>query len=262
MFSINRFFLVGLTCFLTLFSTGQVKVDKPYLKSYWTDTKYTASEPFRWQKKDWLVFSGVAATTTVLFFLDDEIQSWSQENRNEQTEFVSTYLLEPWGSGLYTFGALGALYLFEGEKGKTVALQSTKAWVLTAGATVVLKQLFHRQRPNEGAYPDPYSWHGPYALTQDNTSFPSGHTSTVFAVATVISKSYTDKKWVPWVSYSIATLTGLSRIHDNEHWASDVFVGAALGYFVGHCIVKNQSNIDWGVGIHNGKPSGSLQLHF
>jgi membrane-associated phospholipid phosphatase len=41
---------------------------------------------------------------------------------------------------------------------------------------------------------------------------------------------YQDHKWVPVVSYSIATLVGLSRIYDNAHWASDVMAGAAVGF--------------------------------
>ncbi len=33
--------------------------------------------------------------------------------------------------------------------------------------------------------------------------------------------------------YSLATIAGFSRIHDNKHWASDIFIGSAIGYFVG-----------------------------
>jgi membrane-associated phospholipid phosphatase len=41
---------------------------------------------------------------------------------------------------------------------------------------------------------------------------------------------YKNKKWVPPVAYSLATLVGLSRIYDNAHWGSDVLAGAAIGF--------------------------------
>ncbi|MDX5396302.1 MAG: phosphatase PAP2 family protein, partial [Hymenobacteraceae bacterium] len=41
---------------------------------------------------------------------------------------------------------------------------------------------------------------------------------------------YKDHKYIPVLAYSTATLVGLSRIHDNMHWTSDVLAGAAVGY--------------------------------
>ncbi len=133
--------------------------------------------------------------------------------------------------------------------------------MLTGGATVVLNQIFLRQRPNEGTYPDAYCWLGPYALTSDNTSFPSGHTSTAFAVAAVVATSY-DSWWIKGLSYGLASIAGLSRIHDNKHWASDVFVGALLGWWIGRTIVKNQSGLQWGASIGGDHLSGSVVWRF
>jgi len=48
------------------------------------------------------------------------------------------------------------------------------------------------------------------------------------------------------LAYGLATLTALSRVNDNAHWASDVFVGSAIGYFTAKAIVrrhrKNRGN--------------------
>ena len=44
----------------------------------------------------------------------------------------------------------------------------------------------------------------------------------------------------------MATLTGLSRIYNNEHWSSDVFVGAALGYFTAKSIARAHADRDGG----------------
>ena len=62
-------------------------------------------------------------------------------------------------------------------------------------------------------------------------SFPSGHTSSSFLVATITDDLYGSKIGVP--AYLLAGLTGLSRIHDNKHYLSDVIFGASLGIALG-----------------------------
>ena len=62
-------------------------------------------------------------------------------------------------------------------------------------------------------------------------SFPSGHTSSSFLVATIADDLYGSKIGLP--AYLLAGLTGLSRIHDNKHYLSDVIFGASLGIALG-----------------------------
>ena len=90
-------------------------------------------------------------------------------------------------------------------------------------------------------------WHGPFAQFDQDIpnpkpgssfdSFPSGHTATAFSIATVFALQYSDTKIVPVFSYSLASLVGVSRLTEHEHWASDVFVGALLGYLCGKQVV-------------------------
>lgn len=64
----------------------------------------------------------------------------------------------------------------------------------------------------------------------NNKSFPSGHTATAFMAATMLHKEYGPRS--PWYSiagYSMATVTGVSRMLNNKHWFSDVLVGAGIG---------------------------------
>ena len=71
---------------------------------------------------------------------------------------------------------------------------------------------------------------------EDYTSFPSAHTTVAFAAATAASREV-DRSWpaaaryVTPVSYTVATLVGLSRMYKNKHWASDVVAGAGLGAY-------------------------------
>lgn len=80
-------------------------------------------------------------------------------------------------------------------------------------------------------------------------SFPSGHTATAFAAATILHKEYglTRSPWYSVGGYAIATTTGVMRTLNNRHWVSDVLVGAAigivsvdLGYFIGDVIFKDK----------------------
>jgi len=65
-----------------------------------------------------------------------------------------------------------------------------------------------------------------------SSGFPSGHTISAFAVATVIAHRYRQHRWVPFVAYSAAALIGFSRITAQAHFPSDVFLGGALGFAV------------------------------
>ena len=59
-------------------------------------------------------------------------------------------------------------------------------------------------------------------------SFPSGHTSAAFAIATSIALD--NKQWyVRTAVFTYATLVGYSRIHLGVHYPSDVIAGAVVG---------------------------------
>ena len=85
---------------------------------------------------------------------------------------------------------------------------------------------------------DPHdTWDSP-GISTSNLSFPSGHCASAFVLASVIASEYEQKPGVPFFSYGMATLTALSRINDNTHWASDVFFGSLIGYFTDKAIVN------------------------
>jgi membrane-associated phospholipid phosphatase len=68
-------------------------------------------------------------------------------------------------------------------------------------------------------------------------SFPSGHSASAFAVAAVISARYRSHRWVPWAAYGAAAFLALSRLPDQAHFPSDIFIGSAIGYSIGHFVV-------------------------
>ena len=57
----------------------------------------------------------------------------------------------------------------------------------------------------------------------------------------MIAENYKDRLWVPITCYGLATVVGLSRLTEDAHWFSDVFVGAAIGFAVGKMVVRNHN---------------------
>ena len=84
-----------------------------------------------------------------------------------------------------------------------------------------------RQRPGEG------NGHGDFLRHHSiNTSFPGGHAMFTYAMATIVSHEYS-QKWVQALAYGVASAVTVSRYLAKDHWASDMWVGAALGIGIG-----------------------------
>ena len=212
------------------------------VKSGLTDARDVVIAPGHWNQVQWAVAFGVSGLTIGLVTQDLVIQQFVKSHQTPFLDAISKYGLEPWGSGLYTLPALGVMYgvsfVIHDKKLRMTAIKGVEAFAYAAIATQILKQVFHRERPNQGDAPDPFAWNGPIA-TISYTSFPSGHSAAVFAVATVIASAYKKTVWVPVLCYSLASLTALSRIYDNEHWLSDVVMGSAIGFAIGQTVFNN-----------------------
>lgn len=60
-------------------------------------------------------------------------------------------------------------------------------------------------------------------------SFPSGHTSSSFAIATSLTLRYPDNAWLIAGSYTYAVLVSLGRMYWGVHYPSDVLAGMLVG---------------------------------
>ncbi|HEU4632780.1 MAG TPA: phosphatase PAP2 family protein, partial [Flavisolibacter sp.] len=150
----------------------------------------------------------------------------------------------------YTLASLAAYgFIFKNEKLKTTTLLATQSYITGAVVMEAVKYLTGRQRPNyygTDSITPRATFHGPFSKAGRSyngkpitSSFPSGHSTVAFAAATVFALEYKDKLWVPVLAYSVASLIGISRITENKHWATDVLVGAGLGYLSGRQVVRN-----------------------
>jgi membrane-associated phospholipid phosphatase len=144
------------------------------------------------------------------------------------------------GTGLYLLGTADGQ-----RRTQDLGLHTVEAIALADGVTESLKILAGRARPRISG-DDASKFQLLRGLrNEDYRSFPSGHATSAFAFASAVSSE--TQRWWPssrWILgpilYSGATLTGVSRIYNNAHWASDVMAGAAIGTLVGLKVVRYQ----------------------
>lgn len=173
--------------------------------------------------------------------LDEKIQTGFQKKRSKSVDIISRFVISPWGNGLYSLPALGSIYLCgninNDKQCKDAAIHGFETFLFTAFTTSIFKLSFHRHRPCETDPPNSGIWDGP-SFKRKYVSFPSGHTSSIFSIATLLASEYKGKPAVAVISYSIAGLTALSRIYENKHWFTDVLAGAVLGFVCGKFIYQ------------------------
>jgi len=215
-----------------------------YWRSLLSDSKTILTSPSKWERGEWIRAALVAGVTVGLYGFDGDIREWTQENRNGVTEDFA-YVGNRLGDGLYVLPALGAFYLYgnigEKDRAKRTAQNAFKSFIISGVITQAIKFTAQRHRPYTGSGYD--RWDGPAAfpVTSDRRSFPSGHSQTAFSIATVIASEYEESRFIPPIAYGLASLTALSRVHDDDHWASDVFAGSAIGYFIAKAVVATDS---------------------
>jgi len=128
-------------------------IDLRLVKSGLIDARDVVIAPGRWNEVQWAVAFGVAGLTIGLVTQDLVVQQFAQSHQTAILDAVTKYGLEPWGSGLYTLPALGIMYgvsfAIHDKKARMTALKGVEAFAYAAIATQILKQVFHRERPNQ-----------------------------------------------------------------------------------------------------------------
>ena len=200
---------------------------------YFSDSVGMATAPAHWTKTDWEKFAGFTIVLGGLIAADENIDRAAQNNRSDFTNHVAGATTS-FGGGNGTkaaIAAIGAGLVFRSPDLRDTGREALEASILTAlVGNYVIKPLFGRERP--------YQSNGTtdFDLMSSNSSFPSGHTTQAFALASVVAAR--SKGWViPTVAYTLASVVAFDRVNDHVHFASDVFAGAAFGTVVGKFIV-------------------------
>jgi membrane-associated phospholipid phosphatase len=109
-------------------------------------------------------------------------------------------------------------------------LQIALSFLVSGFLVQVLKHLVHSPRPKLFFGPGAIHCIGGITCT-GYSSFPSGHTATIFALTTLFSFYFPGKKTGIYLIL-IAVLTGFSRVYLSQHFPVDVLAGSFLGVCV------------------------------
>jgi hypothetical protein len=147
-------------------------------------------------------------------------------------------------AGLYAPAAAVTVGFFVGSAKHNHHLQETSILAEEAMADSFFLNLglgyaLDRQTPNQGNGKGDFWPHGTKTWP-DGQSMPSDHSILVWSFAHVVASEYNG--WATkTVVYSLATSVSAARVIARKHFPSDVFVGGALGYYVGGYVIRRRS---------------------
>ena len=218
------------------------------------DQKDIWTAPLKTRGKQWWILGGTVLGTLLLIRNDEAIYRGFKtfQKKNAWVDGLSP-LVTRLGLGEYNLGIGAAFYLggalFSDRRARETAGLILATYIHTGLIAQVGKHLFSRQRPSWDEGQD--HWHGPSGFFERYKSgqlsrydaFPSGHTISVMGTATVISEMYRHRPWVGITAYTLAGLCGLSRVTEDTHWLSDVFLSTVLGVAVGKMMVRRHNRM-------------------
>ena len=178
------------------------------------------SEGVRWWQP--VLVIGAIATVSLA---DRSVNDWIQDHRTPQSDDIAR-VFRYGGEPEVTFGISGgilAVGLVSGRSdvqrsGGRVLLSLLAAGVTSTAVKVTTGRFRPAETDNQYIF-KPFSGHD---------SFPSGHATMAFALATSLSNEIKNG-WVSAALYTFATGTAWSRLNDERHWLSDVLAGATVG---------------------------------
>jgi len=204
------------------------------------DLDYVLHSPERLGWKGWASTAVVAGGLAVL--MKNERGDVDHEPSSEGTTVARDVAkaFEPLGAE-GSLGVLGAFWLAgaigHDQRAHDVAVDGAIASVIAAGVvTPFLKESVGRSRPHQSASGTDFH---PFS---GKASFPSGHTTQAFALASVISSEY-DSRWVSVAAYGSAALVGYARVLHDRHYVSDVIAGALVGTLVGRAVAAHNRKL-------------------
>jgi membrane-associated phospholipid phosphatase len=130
------------------------------------------------------------------------------------------------GDGL--FAVLLSVVLFFFLKTQRLSIELLVSFIVSGLLAQLFKNIFQHPRPRAFFTPEQYPYFFDGLSINNHVSFPSGHTTTAFAL-TFILASYTKNKLLQILLLALAILAGYSRIYLAQHFLEDVFAGAILG---------------------------------
>lgn len=222
-------------------SVGQLKYN---FSQFGNETWDFIKQPTKWDGIDWLKIGLLSAGTFIIIEAADEpIRDEVLENQQYYNS-VPIEIGNIWGDWYPTVIIAGGFaihgWLGDNTSSKKIAFEIIQSGLYTEIVTQILKNSFGRARPYMEQGPTEFK---PFAfLGVDYTSLPAGHTSWAFSLSTVLARNV-KPVLLKILAYIPAGLTFIARVYQDKHWASDNFLGAAVGYFIATWVVDQHEKV-------------------
>jgi membrane-associated phospholipid phosphatase len=220
------------------------------------DQKNFFTAPFRMSYSQWQWTVPIGFATAALLASDTAIERHVPTNPTTVSRAVTfsnagVGALAGISAGMYLWG-----YTTSRDQPRETGLLAGQAAIGALLDTEAFKYVFGRERPFTGD--------GRGRFFQEGTSFPAEHAAISWAIASVIAHEYPGFA-TQILAYGAATSIGAARIIGHQHFATDVIVGSALGWYMGRQVFHTHSRYSsaeiarWGTFTKNEDDDASHQ---
>jgi len=216
----------------------------PFLRHIASDQKQFWTSPTKMDKQGAVIFAGFAGFTGLLMGGDKWITQQvpnkpDQLARSQHVSDYAVYSLIGAGGGAYLLGKIR-----NDDHLSETGLLSGEAALNSTAVTYLFKAITQRPRPLQDNGNGTF-FHGGY-------SFPSEHSAIAWSIASVVAHEYPGPL-TKFLAYGLASTVTLTRVTGKQHFASDAFIGSALGWYFGRQIFRAHHDTEVG-----GAPWGEL----
>jgi membrane-associated phospholipid phosphatase len=219
-------------------------LERRFFKNILKDQKAIWTFPLKLGGDDarWLIPFGVS--TVVLIATD---RRTAAEIRESDSQLSASRNISRIGSVEALGGITASFYLMGRARNdnrlKETGLLGAEALIDSIIVSESLKAITQRPRPLED--------NGRGRFFRGGNSFPSGHATNSWSVATVIANEYRNNHFIKFTAYGLATAISISRFTGERHFLSDILVGSVIGYGIGRYVyrTRHDPNIDSGDGL-------------
>ncbi len=224
------------------------------------DMWYLIKAPTRIEKEEAVWLGGITAGLITVAIYDQELLDWHMRNNGKgiYKEILDLgHWLEPAGLTRNTHPYYGAAYLAGYLLGidrlQEIGLQLLESMLFEGNTRVgILNPLVGRSRP--------WNDRGPYYFKfNDDRSFPSGHTSNIFQLATILSH-HVDHWAFTLSAYGLASTVALQRADIRAHWPSDILFGALYGTAIARGVIAAHESRKLSIRPHVSSQNGTMML--
>lgn len=203
---------------------GQAPPPRPFLASGLQALADYGLSPLRLDREGWHALGALGLSAAMVHQADVHLQARLAGPAARQAWLDASM---PWVSELsegWVLGLAAATGWGLGDRRLAdTSAQALHAMAIAAVYNQGLKFALWSNRPSQDSTAHRY-----FAYDQPSRGMPSGHTFAAFAMA----ESY-GAEYGRWVTYPLALLVAYSRVYNNAHWASDVYVGGLMGVAAG-----------------------------